>query len=333
MKTAWKVLVTNAVSGATRAGLERFAEVSIAPDSKPETLRQSAGDADLIIVRAPLPADIFSHARRVLGVVRHGVGLDFIPVDSATENGILVANVPGANANSVAEFCVMQMLNLLRNPARAERLIRHSGWAKARAASPQGADLSGRMVGIIGFGAIGSRLAHILHFGFQAKVAVCTRQPDSLPDWASHMELGALVSEADFVVPCVPLTKDTRHLLNADLIGRMKPTAYVVNASRGGVIEEAALIRALNESRIAGAALDVYEDADPQPGDAVMCVDNALITPHLAGNTLDAHARIGEQCVLEALQILRGERPQNLVNPGAWERHLARRKELGSDSN
>lgn len=325
-------MVTNAVPPATRAALERFADVVVAPDPSPETLRKVSGDADVIIVRAHLPDDIFSSAHRVLGVVRHGVGLDFIPVEPASAKGILVANVPGANANAVAEFCVMQILNLLRKPGRAEHSMRDIGWAKARAATPQGSELSGRLVGILGFGAIGSRLAHILHHGFQAQVAVCCRQPNALPAWARNLELQELVSSADVVVPCLALTAATHHYLGADLIARMKPSAYVVNVSRGAIIDETALLQALSENRIAGVALDVYEDPDPQPGDALMRAAGILLTPHMAGNTVDAHARIGQHCVFETFRILNGEMPLNLVNPEAWERHLARRKDLSVNS-
>jgi len=327
--TRWKVLITNGVHPSTRAALDRFAEVVIAPDPSPETLRKVSGDADVIIVRAPLPQDIFSSAHRVLGVVRHGVGLDFIPVESASANGILVANAPGANTNAVAEFVVMQILNLLRKPTGAEHLLREMGWAKARAAMPRGGELSGRLVGILGFGAIGSRLAHILHHGFQARVAVSCRRPDLLPVWASNLELDEICASADVLVPCLALTAATRHYVSSDLIARMKATAYLVNASRGAVVDETALLRALRDKRIAGAALDVYEDPDPQPGDAVFRADGILATPHMAGNTAEAHERIGQHCVSEAFRILHGEMPRNLINPEAWDRHLARRKERG----
>ena len=331
--TGWRILITNPVLVATRAALEQSAMVTIAPDQSAETLRKAVGDADVIIVRTHLPADIFDNAPRVLGAVRHGVGLDFIPVDAATAKGIVVANVPGGNANSVAEYCVMQMMNLLRRPDRADSLMRAVGWEKARTETVRGREICGRVVGIIGFGAIGSRLAQILHYGFQVDVVVCTRRPELLPQWAKPVLIDALVSEADFVVPCVPYTKDTHHYLSAELISCLKPTAYVVNASRGSVIDELALLKALEERTIAGAALDVFEDKSPQPGHPVTRVKNLMITPHIAGNTVDAHTRIGMQCASEAIRILNGQQPQNFVNPEVWDRHQARRKELGGTRN
>lgn len=326
--TSWRVLITSTLLPATRSALERAATVTIASDAEEDTLRRLAVDADVIVVRNRLPADIFERAPRVLGAVRHGVGVDFIPVEAATTKGVVVANVPGANATSVAEYCVMQIMNLLRHPERGERLMREIGWEKARNQAARGRELCGRSVGILGFGAIGSRLAHILHFGFEAEVTVCARRPERLPAWAKSQSLETLLSEVDVVVPCLPYTTETHHYLSAVRLSRLKPTAVVVNASRGAVIDEAALLRALREGRLAGAALDVFEGASPQPGDALMAVDKLMITPHMAGNTVDAHTRIGAECVAQVIQILNGERPTNFVNPKVWERYQTRRKVL-----
>lgn len=326
----WHVLVTSTLLPTTRSALERAATVTIAPDEGADTLRRLAADVDVIVVRNRLPADIFEFAPRVLGAVRHGVGVDFIPVEAATAKGVVVANVPGANATSVAEYCVMQIMNLLRHPERGERLMREIGWEKARSKAPRGHELCGRSVGILGFGAIGSRLAHILHFGFEAKVVVCTRHPERLPVWAESQAVETLLSEVDVAVPCLPYTTETHHYLSATRLARLKPTAVIVNASRGAVIDEVALLRALSEGQLAGAALDVFEGASPQPGDALMATDNLMITPHMGGNTVDAHTRIGAECVAQVIQILNGECPTHFVNPQVWERYQIRRKDLGA---
>ncbi len=326
--TRWKVLVTNPVAPATHATLAAHAEVLTPPDATPETLRRFASDVHLIVVRLPLPDDIFEHAPKVLGVVRHGVGLDLIPVEAATAKGILVTNVPGGNADSVAEFCVMQMLNLLRRPALGDRLIREAGWEVARAATTHGKELAGRTVGILGYGAIGRRLAEILHFGFRAKVAVNTRRPHDLPEWARPLPIEPLVAGCDFVVPCLPYTKDTHRYLSAQLIARIKPTAWVVNASRGEVIDEPALFEALRAGRIAGAALDVFDGKALPAGHPALDVPNLLMTPHVAGHTDEASARVGAHAAAEALRILAGERPHSLANPEAWAYHAGRRRDV-----
>ncbi len=323
--TKRRILVTGELPAATRAALERRGAVTIAPDASADTLRRAARDADVLVVRHRLPEDLFEAAPQLLGVVRHGAGGDFIPVGAATARGILVANVPGANAGAVAEYCVMQILNLLRSPQRAEALMREVGWDKARGATPNGRELRGLPVGILGYGAIGSRLAHILSFGFQAQVKVWMRRPERLPAWAAPLPIERLLAESDIIVPCVPHAAETHHLLSADRIAQMKPSTLVVNASRGAVIDEAALLSALREGRLAGAALDVFEAASPQPGEPLLRTGNLLVTPHMAGNTREAHSRIGIECTAEIIRILDGERPRNLVNPEAWGRHLARR--------
>jgi D-3-phosphoglycerate dehydrogenase len=324
----WKVLLTDSIAAVPHARLAGFAEVVIAPDAQPDTLRALARDVHAIIVRLPLPDDIFEHAPQLLGVIRHGVGLDLIPVVAATAKGIVVANVPGGNANAVAEYCVMAMLNLLRRPERGDRELRNDGWDKSRARATNGRELGARTVGIVGYGAIGSRLAQILHAGFGARVTVASRHPERLPAWIVATKLEALVATADFVVPCVPYTEATRHLLSRGLIAKMPSGSFVVNASRGEVIDEAALVDALSSGRIAGAALDVFEGKLLAAGHALTRLDNVLLTPHIAGHTGEAHQKNGAQAVEETLRILNGERPVNFVNAEVWEKALSRRRAL-----
>ena len=325
----WRVLLTSPIAKEAHARLATFADVVIAPDAQPDTLRAAARDVHAIIVRLPLPDDIFDHAPQLLGVIRHGVGLDLIPVAAATAKGIVVANVPGSNANAVAEYCVMAMLNLLRRPERGDRELRQDGWDKSRARATNGRELGARAVGIIGYGAIGSRLAHILHAGFAARVLVASRHPERLPAWVVATKLDVLVATADFVVSCVPYTDATRHLLSRELIATMPGASFVINASRGEVVDEAALVEALSAGRIAGAALDVFEGKLLAADHALTRLDNVLLTPHIAGHTDEAHRKNGVQAVEETLRILSGERPLNFVNAEVWERAQARRKALG----
>jgi D-3-phosphoglycerate dehydrogenase len=325
----WRVMLTNPIAPDAQAGLAAHADVVVAKDGQPDTLRKAAHDVHAIIVRLHLPDDIFEHASQLLGVIRHGVGMDLVPVQAATAKGIITANVPGMNANAVAEYCVMAMLNLLRRPERADRELRAAGWDKSRAMATHGRELGARTVGIVGFGAIGSRLAHILHFGFGARVLVSSRNPQHLPQWAVAADLETIAETADFVVPCTPYTPATRHLLSRELIAKMPGHAFVVNASRGEVIDEIALIEALTKGHIAGAALDVFESKVLPAGHPLTKLENVLLSPHIAGHTGEAHKKNGIQAVGETLRILAGEKPQNFFNPEVWEVAQARRKALG----
>jgi D-3-phosphoglycerate dehydrogenase / 2-oxoglutarate reductase len=325
----FRVLLVISVAKEARPRLAEHVDIITPADAQPATLREAARDAHAMIVRLPLPDDIFDYAPQLLGVIRCGVGMDVIPVAAATQKGIIAANVPGMNANAVAEYCVMSMLNLLRRPERADRELRADGWDKSRARATQVRELGARTAGIIGFGAIGSRLAHILHFGFGARVMAVSSRPHALPQWVEPVELGALVADADFVVPCVPYVPATRHLLSASLIEKMRETAFVVNASRGEMIDQAALVEALRTGRIAGAALDVFEGKTLTAGHALTKLDNVLLTPHVAGHTTEALVKNSTQAVDETLRVLAGERPLNFVNPEVWERAQARRKSLG----
>jgi D-3-phosphoglycerate dehydrogenase len=324
----WRVLLTSPIAKDAYARLASFADIVIAPDAQPDTLRALARDVHAIIVRLPLPDDIFEHAPQLLGVIRHGVGLDLIPVAAATAKGIVVANVPGGNANAVAEYCVMAMLNLLRRPERGDRELRQDGWDKSRARATNGRELGARTVGIVGYGAIGSRLAQILHAGFGARVMVASRHPERLPPWIVATKLETLVATAEFVVPCLPFVESTRHLISRKLIASMPATSFIVNASRGEVVDEAALADALAARRIAGAALDVFEGKHLTPGSPLLKLDNVLLTPHIAGHTGEAHQKNGAQAVEETLRILNGERPLNFVNVEVWEMVLAKWKAL-----
>src|ERR1700761_1824741 len=153
------VLLTNPIHPDGEKILSPHAKLLIAPDAKPETLRRLASDVQGIIVRAKLPDDIVEHAPKLKGMVRHGVGLDFIPVKAATARGIAVANLPGSNTTAVAEYCMSAMLHFRRPLQRMDGLMRSEGWARARAVAEQLSEMGGTSVGILGVGTIGRRVA------------------------------------------------------------------------------------------------------------------------------------------------------------------------------
>src|SRR5690606_36535953 len=223
----------------------------------PDTLLAEGRDSDIVIVRAPLPAALFDDPPRLRAAIRHGAGLDMIPVEAATAAGVLVANVPGVKAVTVAEHVVMVSLMLLRRFPMVDRDLRSSGWLAGRAHSDRGSELSGRRLGIVGMGNIGRALAGIAQSGLGLDVIASTRRPDVLPDGVRAASLDALVEETDIVVLCVPLTPESRGLMSRERIFRMRSSAVLVNVSRGPVVDEEALVDALRTGRIGGAALDV----------------------------------------------------------------------------
>ena len=303
--------------------LSKGAEVVRAPDSAPDTIRRLAKDADGIIIRSKLPEDIFEAAPRVKAVAIHGTGTDLVPVASATRHGVMVTNLPGVNAQSVAEYCVMAMLMLARNIVAITAALRTQPWDEARKGGSGAWELEGTTVGIIGVGEIGRRVAKICRQGFGMRVLGSQRRLDRLPADAEPAALEALLGESDFVVIACPLTPQTRHLINPRTLALMKKSAWLINVGRGAVVDENSLISFLKKKQIAGAMLDVYEQYRLPPEHELFKLDNVILTPHLAGVTRAARGRASVAAAAEMLRMLAGERPINLVNPEALNARAA----------
>jgi D-3-phosphoglycerate dehydrogenase len=316
------VLLTDPIAPAGEELLSRAATLIRAPDSEPATTRRLARDADGVIIRSKLPDDIFDAAPRVRSVVVHGTGTDLVPIESATAHGVMVANLPGVNAQSVAEYCAMAILMLARNVLSIVDAVRSKPWDEARRMGAAAHEIAGMTLGIVGVGEIGARLAKIARRGLGMEVLGHQRRLERVPADASPVSLGELLARSDFVVLACPLTPQTRHLMNATNIGLMKPAAWLVNVGRGPVVQEEALIDALRARRIAGAMLDVYEHYRLEPGHPLLSLDNVILTPHLAGVTREARARAGVAAADEMLRMLKGERPRNLVNPEVLKKEL-----------
>lgn len=312
MKT---VLLTDPIAADGESLLKETAQVIRAPDSSPETIRGLAKDADGVIIRSKLPDNIFEVAPRLKAVCVHGTGTDLVPLASATQRGVMVANLPGANAQSVAEYCVLAMLMLARNVMWITSAMRTRPWDEARKGAAPALELQGATVGIVGVGEIGRRVARICRQGFGMTVLGFQRNLSRLPPEAQPSGLEDLLRKSDYVVIAAPLNKDTHHLFNARTLALMKKTAWIVNVGRGAVIDESALVEFLREKRIAGAMLDVYEQYRIGPGHALFSLDNVILTPHLAGGTVQSRSRASVAAAREMLRMLSGEPPLNLVNP------------------
>ena len=248
-------------------------------------------------------------------MVRHGVGLDFIPVAAATARGIAVANLPGSNTNAVAEYVMSALMHLRRPLYRLDSNLRSEGWNAARPAADSFTELATTTLGILGVGTIGRRIANIARDGLGMSVLGTSRRKGSLPAGIDEVSLEGLFARSDAIAVCCALTDETRGMVSRRLIARMRPHAVLVNVSRGAVIETPALVEALKAQKIGGAALDVF-DVQPLPADdALFECPNLLLTPHTAGITATSGRSMAVGSAEEMLRILRGEQPLNLVNP------------------
>jgi D-3-phosphoglycerate dehydrogenase len=236
------IFSTHPLHARATAKLKGHGELVVASAIDPVTLADEGQGADIVIVRANLPPVLFDRSKKLRAAIRHGAGLDMIPMEAATKAGVLVANVPGANARTVAEHVLWTSMALLRKFRQVDRDLRETSWLAGREHAASGNDLSGRTMGIIGFGAVGRHVADIAAKGFDLEVIVNSRAPRDLPDHVRFVSVDELMEASDIVVLCCPLTLETTGLIGRDRIARMKQGALLINVSRGPVVEDAALI-------------------------------------------------------------------------------------------
>ena len=275
----------------------------------------------LLVVEADFVfAEVFQAAPslRFLGVCRGSTG--HVDLEAATGHGVMVVNTPARNAQAVAEHALGLMLSLARQLPRADQYVSEGRWLNP--AEPylemRGVELAGRTLGIIGLGAIGGRLAAMasaLGMRCLAYDPYVTRAPKG----ATLVGLDHLLRESDFVSIHAPLTEETRGLLGDRQLGLMGPRAYLVNLSDAAIVKEDALVVALRERRIAGAALDVFETHPIAPHSPLLSLDNVVLTPHLGGATEETIERHSQMMTDDIQRFLAGKRPKNLVNVEAWE--------------
>lgn len=310
-----RILSTHPLHPRASAMLAGASRLVVASALDGRTLAAEAKDADIVIVRAPLPAELFDGAAKLRAAIRHGAGLDMIPVEAATAAGVLVANVPAVNARSVAEHVMFVTLALLRRFRMVDRDLRAKGWLAGRDHANANTELAGKTIGIVGLGAVGQAVGHIAAHGFDLNVVATTRSMRPAPDKVGFLSIDALVEQSDIVVLCCPLTPETRGLISRERISRMKPNALLINVSRGPVVDDDALIEALHKGSIGGAALDVFATQPLPPNHPYFGFDNVIVTPHMAGITEESMMRMGVGAAGEALLVLANKLPVNLRNP------------------
>lgn len=292
--------------------LKERAEVRMAQSLDPDWLQQAVADVDGIIIRAngKVTRELMAAAPRLKVVARHGVGVEAIDRQAAAELGITVVNTPYANDESVAEQCMGMIVALAKRMMEADRSIRAGDWdARYRLI---GIEVQGKTLGLVGFGKIGQRLASMAHFGFDMPILyhdiVAYPDPESRLG-ARRVPLGDLLAQSDFVSLHTPLVPETKGLMNEAALRKMKGSAYLINSARGPVVDQAALVRALQEGWIAGAGLDVY-DPEPLPKDSpLLSMNNVVLSPHMAAHTDEALLRMA-MVVTDVLAVIEGLPPE-----------------------
>ena len=314
-----KVLLTNPIHPQLLPLLEAHCDVIVAPDTSPATIAHLITDVEGLIVRAQLAPGVFDNASHLRAVVRHGVGLDMIPVTAATARGIPVANLPGSNTAAVVEYCVAAMLHFRRGLALMDTRLRTESWAAARPLADQGTELRQSVCGIVGVGAVGAQLAGVAA-GMGMRVIGLTRRPEAIPAHVEAVTKQALFEQADVVVLCCPLNAQTKGFVDAATVARMKPTAILINVSRGPVIDTAAVLAALKSGALGGAALDVHDQQPLTGQEPLFDCPNLLITPHVAGITATSLHGMSHGAVHTMIALLNGDRPVNVVNPEVFRK-------------
>ena len=270
----------------------------------------------------PIDTVVLHAGRRLRIVAQMAVGYDNVDVAAATERGILVTNTPGVLTETTADLAFALLLAAARRVVEGDRLARTGGWKSWHPSFLLGQDVHGATLGIVGLGQIGQAVARRAR-GFDMRILYHdrTRHVEAEAGLsAEFVDLEHLLRESDFVSLHVPLSPETRHLIGGRELALMKPTAVLVNAARGPVVDQQALYEALRERRIAAAGLDVME-VEPIPvDDPLLTLDNVVITPHVGSASVATRAKMAEMAVESILQALRGELPVRCVNPEALSR-------------
>jgi D-3-phosphoglycerate dehydrogenase / 2-oxoglutarate reductase len=289
----------------------RLAECKTASD-----VVEQAREADALINQyAPIDATVLAALERCRVVVRYGVGVDNVDVAAATRRGVWVVNVPDYGTEEVSDHAFALLLNLLRGVGRYDRAVRSGGWDYSAVRPLR--RLRTLTVGVVGCGHIGAGLARrVGGLGVRVLGYDAVRVPEELvrDGVVEPADLDELLARADAVSLHAPLTWETRYLIGAEQLRRMKPGAYLVNTSRGGLVDPAALLRALDEGRIAGAALDVLEAEPPGADDPLVAHERVLITPHAAWYSEESMEALKSGVAREVVRVLSGERPRSPVN-------------------
>ena len=280
----------------------------------PEELYKIVNQYDIIVSQfSPIPRRLIETAERLklIGVLRGGV--ENIDVETATKRNIAVFNTPGRNARAVAECAVGLMLSEVRNIARSHATLKQGIWTRDFPNKDEIPELYGRTVGLVGFGAIGRLVAKFLD-AFGANIIVYDPFFKKDGENVVQVELETLMKQSDIISIHARYLQETHHLINRELLLMMKPTAFLVNTARSGLVDEKALLEVLKARKIMGAALDVFDEEPLHKDSPFLTLDNVTITPHLAGSTIDAFRNSPKLFATHLINCLRGEKRLPVIN-------------------
>jgi D-3-phosphoglycerate dehydrogenase / 2-oxoglutarate reductase len=317
-----RVLVTEPLSESGLSLLREEFEVDERPDLAAEGLADAIGDYDALIVRSQTKVtdDVLGQATSLKVVGRAGIGLDNVDVEAATRRGILVVNAPQSNILSAAEHTFALLLAQARNIPQAHASLTQGHWERARF---QGVELHGKTLGVVGMGRVGAMVAQrALAFGMRVMAYDPYVSKDRARDLGVELtpNLEALLVQADFVTIHLPRTAETEGLIGERELSLMKEGARLVNAARGGIVDERALVNALRDGKLGGAALDVFATEPAPPAHPILRFDNVVVTPHLGASTQEAQDKAGTAIAEMVRLALRGEFVPSAVNvPAAAE--------------
>tara|TARA_B100000315_G_scaffold43790_1_gene38729 strand:- start:338 stop:1345 length:1008 start_codon:yes stop_codon:yes gene_type:complete len=320
-KPGYRVLVTDYVWPSTQPEREVLAsigaEIIEAPDPSPDTLASLAADVDAIMVCfAQVTDEVVRAARKCIVISRYGVGVDNIAVDTATQEGIVVTYVPDYCVDEVSDHVMALLLTWNRQIGFHDRAAKQGRWTGVSSPVPL-VRLRGTTLGVLGLGRIGRAVAEKARaFGMELLVYDPYLLPAApVPDGVRLVDLPALLAQSDYITVHTPLNDETRGLVGAPELAQMKPTAFIINCARGPILDEEALYVALRDRKIAGAGLDVMEQAAPPASHPLFKLDNVLVTPHVAFLSRQSVHELEVRTAQATVDVLQGRMPGFLVNP------------------
>jgi D-3-phosphoglycerate dehydrogenase len=309
-----RILVADSIAEQGIQFLRSNAQVDVITKLGHEQLKEMIGDYDALIVRSQtqVRSEIIELGKKLKVIGRAGVGIDNIDVDAATRQGIVVVNAPTGNTVAAAEHTIALMLAMARNVPQANSQLRSGKWQREQMI---GNELRNKILGIVGLGNVGSEVAKRAQ-AFEMRVVA--HDPFVSKDYAGNLKvdlvsLDQLLGEADFISLHVPLTATTRNLIGSKEIERLKATARIINCARGGLVNEAAIVKAVKAGRIAGAAFDVFAK-EPITDSPLFTEEKIIVTPHLGASTIEAQASIAQDIADEVLAVLQGRFSKYAVN-------------------
>lgn len=313
MKLLISRTLTDDVMRRARAEFDLLERATNTPLGRAETIEALHG-ADILLptLGDALGAESFTgDGLRCKLLANFGVGYNHIDVDAARAHGIAVTNTPGAVTDATADIAMTLLLMTARRAGEGERLVRAGKWSGWHPVQMLGQHVTGKRLGIVGMGRIGQAIARRAHLGFGMRVAYNSRSPKDMPFPAEALPLPDLLARCDFVALAVPASPETHHLIGARELAQMQPHAVLVNIARGDVVDESALVHALQSHRIAGAGLDVYE-FEPDVPPALRALQNVTLLPHLGTATEEVRSAMGHMALDNAIAFRDGH---PLLNP------------------